>query len=151
MEDIEFNSCLFSYVNAFSVIHLNIRSLSKNVDKFLAYLSQLCHKFLVIAISETWATESNDNFFKIPVYNNILKNRTTSTGGVVVLDVLDRMSYEIGKDCTLSKTNPLFNINGRDITKTYIIDHLIPIPISFCRIFKKLLKLYCAKRRVSNC
>ena len=133
--------------NAFSVIHLNIRSLSKNLDNFLAYLSQLPHKFSVIAFSETWATESNENSFKIPGYNNIFKSRTTSTGGGIALYVLDRLSYEIRKDCTFSKNlllirslSILMGLTQQKQLLELYIDHLIPTPNSIYRIFKKLLK-----------
>ena len=37
----------------FSVIHLNLKSLAANGDKFLSFLSNLVYKFYVICLSET--------------------------------------------------------------------------------------------------
>ena len=40
--------------NSFSVYHINIRSLNKNFDKLLEFLSIMKNEFDIIAISETW-------------------------------------------------------------------------------------------------
>jgi hypothetical protein len=78
--------------HSFSLIHLNIRSLSKNLDNFLTYLTQLHHSFSVIAISETWITTSDPDTLQIPGYERLQKNRSRPTcnpGGGVALYILD--------------------------------------------------------------
>ena len=40
--------------NVFSVCHMNIRSMSKNIKEFETYLDLLKHKFTVIGLTETW-------------------------------------------------------------------------------------------------
>ena len=42
-----------------SVIHLNIRSLHKNLNNFECYLRNFSHQFKVIGLSETWNNEFN--------------------------------------------------------------------------------------------
>ena len=54
----------------FSIFHLNIRSLNKNIDKLKDLLSFLRGKFSVIVLTETWADETakNNLLFRIPNY-----------------------------------------------------------------------------------
>ena len=39
---------------SFSVLHLNIRSMSKNFESFREFLDSLCFTFSAICLSETW-------------------------------------------------------------------------------------------------
>jgi len=109
----------------FSLIHFNIRSLPKNRENLLAYLSQFHQKFTVIAISETWANEENQNLLNIPGYNKILKNRTTSsTGGGVALYILDGYTSQVREDYafpTSSIVDSLFiDLSGPNVNKKTI-------------------------------
>ena len=92
----EFNQLLINHniTSNFSVMHVNIRSLSKNLDQLINYLNCFKHKFSVIAISETWRNESNTSLFVIPCYNCIIKNRSMYIGkGVgIALFILDDLS-----------------------------------------------------------
>ena len=47
--------------NSFSVYHINIRSLNKNFDKLLEFLSIMNNEFDITAISETWCNDDNIN------------------------------------------------------------------------------------------
>ena len=49
--------------NSFSVIHLNIRSISRNLNAFETYLKNLAHKFTVLGLTETWLNNSNFKSF----------------------------------------------------------------------------------------
>ena len=53
---------------AFSIFHLNIRSLNKNIDKLKDLLGFLKGKFSVIVLTEIWADETakNNSLFRIP-------------------------------------------------------------------------------------
>ena len=46
----------------FSIIHINARSLSKNIDSLSTYLNTLDHSFSVIAITETWVMSTITSF-----------------------------------------------------------------------------------------
>ena len=53
--------------NDFSVLHVNIRSINKNIETFILFYSTLNCTFCVICFSETWATDSsicNDSNFQ---------------------------------------------------------------------------------------
>ena len=55
--------------NSFSVSHINIRSLSKNIDRLnLFYTTLLDHDFSIIAVSEIWQISGND-MFQLDGYN----------------------------------------------------------------------------------
>ena len=50
----EFVSFSSNLSENFSIIHLNISSLHKNIDKFKDFLNNIKGKFSVIDLSETW-------------------------------------------------------------------------------------------------
>ena len=47
----------------FSLIHLNARSLNKNLDHLIVYLDTLKYSFDIITVTETWANSNNMTFF----------------------------------------------------------------------------------------
>jgi len=57
-----------------SLLHINARSLSKNIDRLVSELNLLSNKPSIIAVTETWAKTDND-IFPIPGYTSILKAR----------------------------------------------------------------------------
>ena len=58
MTEVKSSSASF-YPNAFSVLHLNIRSMKKNFENFKEFLKNLSVSFRAIFLSETWC-ESQD-------------------------------------------------------------------------------------------
>lgn len=64
-----FSGNLFNegYKNTFSTFHLNIRSLPKNYDLLVQYLSILNHAFSVLALSETWLNDDIASYHSIPL------------------------------------------------------------------------------------
>ena len=65
---IDFNQLVVqnSIDSNFSLLHINIRSLSTNYDQQIVYLNCLKHRFSIIALSETWTNENNQSLFPIP-------------------------------------------------------------------------------------
>ena len=65
-----------------SILHLNIRSISKNFDNFKLFLSSLNCKFSIICFSETWLNDQNvDNSnYELPNYSSIHQVRPHSRG-----------------------------------------------------------------------
>ena len=53
----EFNSIKFNE-SRFSPLHLNARSLNKNIDRLALFINALNHKFSIIVISETWKNKA---------------------------------------------------------------------------------------------
>ena len=50
----------------FSLLHINARSLAKNLHQLIDYLETLNHTFHAIAVSETWANNVNYSLLNIP-------------------------------------------------------------------------------------
>jgi hypothetical protein len=44
-------------------------------------LQTLDHKFSILAITETWSSDLNENAINIPGYSNIIKSRRSGRGG----------------------------------------------------------------------
>ena len=54
---------------------MNIRSTSNNLNKMLAYLETLSHKFDIIGLSDTWLKKSEADLYDIPGYDHVVMPR----------------------------------------------------------------------------
>ena len=83
--------------NLFSVYHINIRSLNKNFDELLKFLSIMKNEFDIIAISEMWCSDNNIDInllYQIPNYTPIHQIRKTSSkGGGLVLYIHKTITF----------------------------------------------------------
>lgn len=73
--------------NIFSTFHLNIRSLPKNYDYLLQYLSTLNHTFSILALSETWLNDEIVSAYSVSHYNAVHSCRQNKKGGGVSIFV----------------------------------------------------------------
>ena len=64
----EFNSMKFNE-SRFSLLHLNARSLNKNIDQLALFINAINHKFSIIAISETWENKDIPSKPHLPGYS----------------------------------------------------------------------------------
>ena len=71
--------------NIHSMLHINIRSLIPHIDLLHANLAGLSSKFSVIAITETWTTELNEQTVTLPGYDVMIKSRKDARGGGIGL------------------------------------------------------------------
>ena len=70
--------------NDFKLIHMNIRSIKKNLDEFKILLSQFITDFECIVLSETWHIDDL-NLYNIPGYNLLYNiSQVNQNDGVVV-------------------------------------------------------------------
>ena len=65
-----------------SIIHFNVRSLSKNKPVIEELLCELDNFLDILAISKTKLTDEKVNCAKIPNYNFVFSNLSTNAGGV---------------------------------------------------------------------
>jgi len=65
----KFNDEIEVTVSDISVVHMNVRSLSCNIDEVLALFSSLRCKFDIICFTETWLTDNNKHLFTFDGYN----------------------------------------------------------------------------------
>ena len=88
-----------------SMIHTNIRSVAKNMNKFDSYLNNLKHEFPIIALSETWLTENNCDRYGIDGYNAEHNFRPNWGGGGVSIYIKDFIQYTTWDElCFQNKT-----------------------------------------------
>ena len=98
------------------LLHVNARSLNKNLDILTLYLDTLHHSFSVIAISETWARDDNDVFLQISGYTFVTSKINDRDGGVA-LYVRSNISYirredlcKTDRECYESVFNEIINV-----------------------------------------
>lgn len=101
----EFNDKYHKKTETFSLIHYNIRSLSKNFDKMSNHLDLLQHEFSIIGISETWLKNNDSDFYNLNKYTLITCNRESRQGGGVALYIKDDLTYKIRDDLGLNEDN----------------------------------------------
>jgi hypothetical protein len=87
---------------SFSVYHTNIRSIPKNFDSLQHYLSLLSHEFSVVAITESWLTESTYSLYNLNGYSTLSNHRLVKRGGGVSLFIKDCFSFNLREDLTIS-------------------------------------------------
>ena len=92
------NECL-------SLLHMNIRSMPKNMNKFENYLELLNHKFSIIGITETWLKESTKQLYSLDGYQPIHICRPDRSGGGVSLLIKDHLEYTVRTDLCVSEAS----------------------------------------------
>ena len=86
----------------FSIIHLNARSLLKNLDQLNLILGSLKKPFSEIGISETWLTDCTAELVNITGYNFVSNHRKSKTGGGVGIYLQNDLQYKLLNECKLS-------------------------------------------------
>lgn len=86
----------------FSTFHLNLRSLSKNHDLLIHFLSSLNHTFSILAFTETWLSNESTSFFDIPNYHSLHHCRTGRGGGGVSIYVHHELQVKPRDDLVLN-------------------------------------------------
>jgi hypothetical protein len=85
-----------------TLCHLNIRSLSKNMDSFLTTLYASNLHFDLMAFTETWLTTSNVDAHGIPGYTHEYIIRENRAGGGTSLFLNEKWNYKIRNDLTVN-------------------------------------------------
>ena len=83
-----------------SLLHLNIRSIPKNLTGLSEYLSAINFNFSVVGISETWLSESTADCYTLLGYRHEKAYRDKQRGGGVSLFVKNSINYHIRQDLT---------------------------------------------------
>ena len=76
--------------NSLSIVHMNIRSISKNYDNFVVSLDSINLKFDVIAISESWLKNSTLDIY-FPGYISYHSIRPSRSGGGTALYIKNHL------------------------------------------------------------
>ena len=81
----DFNNIIKSndnYATGLSLMHLNVRSIPKNIDKLNNYLLSLDIQFSIIGLTETWLKEETLELYELPEYKIIHLTRPSRKGEV---------------------------------------------------------------------
>ena len=117
---------------SFSVLHLNICSMSKNFESFRKFLDSLCFSFSAVCLSETWCLphETSNSNLQIPGYVSLHQTKKNRTGGGLCIFLLESLSYKVGDDLAVNSSAieclcvEVFNKNSK------LIDHRVVIQMS---------------------
>ena len=107
--------------NHFTIFHLNIRSLSRNLDNLQNLLSTVQQRFSVVGISETWLHQDQQNV-NIDGYNFVHNYRPDRVRGGVGLYVANNFQFHLRPDLAIDNTNgaktifiEVINSNGSNL------------------------------------
>ena len=84
--------------NCFSVLHLNIRSIPKNLHKLERFIENVNFNFTVIGITETWLNCDNVDCYGMPGYSHYYLYREHKRGGGVSLFINSKLSVKSRDD-----------------------------------------------------
>ena len=98
-EDINDHVSSFDENSMFSIMHLNARSLLKNLDQLNVILKNLNRTFSVLGVSETWLTESTSDLVNIAGYNFVSSHRKSKAGSGVGIYLQNDIEYKVIKEC----------------------------------------------------
>jgi hypothetical protein len=98
MVEDELNTKLDDNNNSFSLLHLNVRSLLGNLDKFNILLSNIKKPFSVIGITETWLNDQTYDLVDISGYKFVSNHRTTKPGVGVGLYLQNSLEYKFAEN-----------------------------------------------------
>ena len=83
--------------NSFRLLYLNARSIRKHgkFDNLKELISDLLPS--AVAVTETWLSENEEEYYKIPGYSLFVSSRTSHRGGGVLLYVSNARSSKLIK------------------------------------------------------
>ena len=96
--------------DAFSIFHLNIKSLNKNLQNLKTFLAELGCGCQIICLTEFWCSTDGDNnsIYELPGYTSVHQVRNSGegkvgVGGEICIFLHDSSVFELRPD--ISKSN----------------------------------------------
>lgn len=77
-----------------SIIHFNIRSLTKHYDDITDFQTLVSHKFSIICLSEIWLSSCDDTLFSLPGYNCEFDHRPNDRHGGSAMFISHTLPYK---------------------------------------------------------
>lgn len=86
-----------------SIMHCNVRSISKHFDDFTEYLQSLDKTFSVIGLSETWSSKEKCDLYNIEGYSKVdVCRQDDRRGGGVCLYIHNALDFKVRYDLEFS-------------------------------------------------
>ena len=149
---IQFSSTLDT--KTFSIFHLNIRSLNKNIENLQNLVCVLKGHFKIIVLTETWCgdTATKNSIYQIPNYTVIHKTRKEKQGGGLCMFIRNDLNLKLRNDLdkfdsdieTLS-----IEIENRN-SKNIVLSGIYRPPRGNINSFKDHLKTIMSKNSLTN-
>ncbi|ESO02494.1 hypothetical protein HELRODRAFT_161769 [Helobdella robusta] len=119
--------------NLFNILHINVRSLLNKSDDIYDFLRELNFEIDVLAISESWLNDSNENLIDINGYVFKGKHRRIKHGGGVGFYKKNNLDYKIRDDITNVKPDSIQKLKNEEIEipdpanalNNYFVEHRI--------------------------
>eukprot|EP00111_Clytia_hemisphaerica_P011532 TCONS_00033842-protein len=146
----------------FSILNINIRSISKNFDDFKALLKQLKFNFKIICITETWCkkdeAESEENQSKksfskylLPGYKVLHQARSNKKGGGLCIFVHESLNYKRKQDLSVNDNDcEILTIELINKLQNIIISCVYRQPSGNLKNFKQHLKNHLADKNLNK-
>ena len=153
-----FHKMSSSFSICFSLLHLNIHSLSRNYDNFTTFLANIEGKFSIMGVSETWLKDSGYSF-DITGYDFIHNPRPNRISGGVGIYVNNDLEFKPGPDLAFPdisspSTESLFIEIRRPLSNNIIIGVIYRLPDSnandFVQNFNSLLAKIGKENKLSS-
>ena len=133
-------------VGAFSILHINSRSLIKNFSKLYDFLRTLKTKFSAVAVSETWLTDEIVKDYELQGYHMFYVNRRKKRGGGVALYVDETLQCKQVKNMSKEIDDKLEIVTAEiemERAKNIIISCVYKAPTCGIEILKEqMIELY---------
>lgn len=153
-----FHKMSSSFSICFSLLHLNIHSLSRNYDNFTTFLANIEGKFSIMGVSEIWLKDSGYSF-DIMGYDFIHNPHPNRISGGVGIYVNNDLEFKPGPDLAFPdisspSTESLFIEIRRPLSKNIIIGVIYRPPDSnandFVQNFNSLLAKIGKENKLSS-
>ena len=82
----------------FSLCHINIRSIRKNISALENYIDMLQYDFQIIGLSETWLSNNDCGLYNLQGFHMIEKHRSCQSGGGVAICLKSEIEYKTRTD-----------------------------------------------------
>ena len=99
------NSELHGKNEIFTVLNINIRSISKNFDKLTDCIKAINHNFTIIGVTETHLKDKPLEYFKLPGYEFEYVNRVGREKGGVGMYISNKIKYSLRNDLCCANSN----------------------------------------------
>lgn len=90
----------------YKAMHINIQSLPAKFDSLKGILAEFEERHIsmdFIMLCETFLTDTNTQYYEIPGYNMICKNRQNRTRGGVAIYIKNKYTYKLREDLSVFK------------------------------------------------
>ena len=81
-------------------MYLNVRSIANKFYSLRQLINSFNMQFQIIALTETWLNDNNEDLFKLKNYDFVSINRFNKTGGGVGIYIADHLKYKTRTDLT---------------------------------------------------